>query len=123
MQESPVVLMPNHRSYVDFLVLSYLLFTYDLSIPVIAAGIRKYLLHTCCVIGAASYFSHSVPGFQKTLFVISCHLFYGISAVYPQNPFSVELQTDLPPGEEHLGCRGGLLYLTVSLIVLTVFQH
>ncbi|XP_048842441.1 dihydroxyacetone phosphate acyltransferase [Brienomyrus brachyistius] len=39
MQESPVVLMPNHRSYVDFLVLSYLLFTYDLSIPVIAAGI------------------------------------------------------------------------------------
>ncbi|KAK6297876.1 hypothetical protein J4Q44_G00324590 [Coregonus suidteri] len=43
-QESPVILMPNHRSYVDFLVLSYILFTYDLPIPVIAAGIRKYLL-------------------------------------------------------------------------------
>ncbi|TRY88474.1 hypothetical protein DNTS_005155 [Danionella cerebrum] len=42
-QEHPVVLMPNHRSYVDFLVLSYIMFTYDLSIPVIAAGIRKYL--------------------------------------------------------------------------------
>ncbi|KAM9550975.1 dihydroxyacetone phosphate acyltransferase isoform 6-T6 [Salvelinus alpinus] len=38
-QESPVILMPNHRSYVDFLVLSYILFTYDLPIPVIAAGI------------------------------------------------------------------------------------
>ncbi|XP_048105785.1 dihydroxyacetone phosphate acyltransferase-like isoform X1 [Alosa alosa] len=38
-QEYPVILMPNHRSYVDFLVLSYVLFTYDLSIPVIAAGI------------------------------------------------------------------------------------
>ncbi|XP_062406574.1 dihydroxyacetone phosphate acyltransferase-like isoform X2 [Sardina pilchardus] len=38
-QEHPVILMPNHRSYVDFLVLSYVLFTYDLSIPVIAAGI------------------------------------------------------------------------------------
>ncbi|XP_064197083.1 dihydroxyacetone phosphate acyltransferase isoform X1 [Anguilla rostrata] len=38
-QECPVVLMPNHRSYVDFLVLSYILFTYDLPIPVIAAGI------------------------------------------------------------------------------------
>ncbi|XP_036405351.1 dihydroxyacetone phosphate acyltransferase [Megalops cyprinoides] len=38
-QEYPVVLMPNHRSYVDFLVLSYILFTYDISIPVIAAGI------------------------------------------------------------------------------------
>ncbi|RXN35825.1 dihydroxyacetone phosphate acyltransferase-like protein [Labeo rohita] len=43
-QEYPVILMPNHRSYVDFLVLSYIMFTYDLSIPVIAAGIRKYLL-------------------------------------------------------------------------------
>nr|XP_046155172.1 dihydroxyacetone phosphate acyltransferase [Oncorhynchus gorbuscha] len=38
-QEFPVILMPNHRSYVDFLVLSYILFTFDLPIPVIAAGI------------------------------------------------------------------------------------
>uniref|UniRef100_A0A8C1UJQ6 Si:ch73-21k16.5 n=1 Tax=Cyprinus carpio TaxID=7962 RepID=A0A8C1UJQ6_CYPCA len=38
-QEYPVILMPNHRSYMDFLVLSYIMFTYDLSIPVIAAGI------------------------------------------------------------------------------------
>lgn len=38
-QETPVILMPNHRSYVDFLVLSYILFTYDLPLPVIAAGI------------------------------------------------------------------------------------
>ncbi|MCJ8749916.1 hypothetical protein PDJAM_G00193030 [Pangasius djambal] len=45
-QEHPVILMPNHRSYIDFLVLSYIMFTYDLSIPVIAAGIRKYLLQT-----------------------------------------------------------------------------
>ncbi|KAM3861005.1 dihydroxyacetone phosphate acyltransferase-like [Diretmus argenteus] len=38
-QEHPVILMPNHRSYVDFLVISYILFTYDLPIPVIAAGV------------------------------------------------------------------------------------
>ncbi|XP_044024314.1 dihydroxyacetone phosphate acyltransferase isoform X2 [Siniperca chuatsi] len=38
-QESPVILMPNHRSYVDFLVISYILFTYDIPVPVIAAGI------------------------------------------------------------------------------------
>uniref|UniRef100_A0A9J8AQC7 Glyceronephosphate O-acyltransferase 2 n=1 Tax=Cyprinus carpio carpio TaxID=630221 RepID=A0A9J8AQC7_CYPCA len=38
-QEYPVILLPNHRSYMDFLVLSYIMFTYDLSIPVIAAGI------------------------------------------------------------------------------------
>ncbi|KAF3702761.1 Dihydroxyacetone phosphate acyltransferase [Channa argus] len=38
-QDSPVILMPNHRSYVDFLVISYILFTYDIPVPVIAAGI------------------------------------------------------------------------------------
>ncbi|XP_034555106.1 dihydroxyacetone phosphate acyltransferase [Notolabrus celidotus] len=38
-QENPVILMPNHRSYVDFLVISYILFTYDINVPVIAAGI------------------------------------------------------------------------------------
>ncbi|XP_075720461.1 dihydroxyacetone phosphate acyltransferase-like isoform X2 [Rhinoderma darwinii] len=37
-QEHPVVLLPSHRSYVDFLLISYILFTYDLAIPVIAAG-------------------------------------------------------------------------------------
>ncbi|XP_034755467.1 dihydroxyacetone phosphate acyltransferase [Etheostoma cragini] len=39
MQESPVILMPNHRSYVDFLVISYIMYTYDIPLPVIAAGI------------------------------------------------------------------------------------
>lgn len=43
-QEHPVVLLPSHRSYVDFLMLSYLLYTYDLALPVIAAGIGKYVL-------------------------------------------------------------------------------
>ncbi|XP_028252785.1 dihydroxyacetone phosphate acyltransferase [Parambassis ranga] len=38
-QESPVILMPNHRSYLDFLIISYVLFTYDIPVPVIAAGI------------------------------------------------------------------------------------
>ncbi|NXP46746.1 GNPAT acyltransferase, partial [Heliornis fulica] len=42
-QEHPVVLLPSHRSYVDFLMLSYLLYTYDLALPVIAAGIGKYV--------------------------------------------------------------------------------
>ncbi|XP_060609762.2 dihydroxyacetone phosphate acyltransferase isoform X1 [Anolis sagrei] len=38
-QEHPVVLLPSHRSYIDFLLLSYVLYTYDLALPVIAAGI------------------------------------------------------------------------------------
>ncbi|XP_076872576.1 dihydroxyacetone phosphate acyltransferase [Brachyhypopomus gauderio] len=37
-QEHPVVLLPSHRSYMDFLMMSYILYTYDLSLPVIAAG-------------------------------------------------------------------------------------
>uniref|UniRef100_G3NUZ4 Glyceronephosphate O-acyltransferase n=1 Tax=Gasterosteus aculeatus aculeatus TaxID=481459 RepID=G3NUZ4_GASAC len=37
-QDHPVVLLPSHRSYMDFLLMSYLLYTYDLTLPVIAAG-------------------------------------------------------------------------------------
>ncbi|KAK7907576.1 hypothetical protein WMY93_016188 [Mugilogobius chulae] len=37
-QEHPVVLLPSHRSYMDFLLVSYILYTYDLALPVIAAG-------------------------------------------------------------------------------------
>lgn len=43
-QEHPVVLLPSHRSYIDFLMMSYLLFSYDLALPVIAAGMGVYLL-------------------------------------------------------------------------------
>ncbi|KAK7906909.1 hypothetical protein WMY93_015521 [Mugilogobius chulae] len=38
-QENPVILMPTHRSYIDFLIVSYVLFTYDIPVPVIAAGL------------------------------------------------------------------------------------
>uniref|UniRef100_A0A3P8UVZ2 Glyceronephosphate O-acyltransferase n=1 Tax=Cynoglossus semilaevis TaxID=244447 RepID=A0A3P8UVZ2_CYNSE len=37
-QENPVVLLPSHRSYLDFLLMSYILYTYDTPLPVIAAG-------------------------------------------------------------------------------------
>ncbi|XP_021504162.1 dihydroxyacetone phosphate acyltransferase isoform X1 [Meriones unguiculatus] len=37
-QEHPVILLPSHRSYVDFLMLSFVLYSYDLPVPVIAAG-------------------------------------------------------------------------------------
>ncbi|XP_042562740.1 dihydroxyacetone phosphate acyltransferase [Clupea harengus] len=36
--EHPVVLLPSHRSYMDFLMMSYILYTCDLKLPVIAAG-------------------------------------------------------------------------------------
>lgn len=41
-QEHPLVLLPSHRSYMDFLIVSYLLYTYDLALPVIAAGMGTY---------------------------------------------------------------------------------
>jgi len=34
----PVLLIPTHRSYIDFLLISYLFFEYDLPMPHIAAG-------------------------------------------------------------------------------------
>ncbi|XP_061785442.2 dihydroxyacetone phosphate acyltransferase [Nerophis lumbriciformis] len=37
--DTPVVLLPNHRSYTDFLVISYIMFTYDIPLPVIASGL------------------------------------------------------------------------------------
>ncbi|XP_063116111.1 dihydroxyacetone phosphate acyltransferase isoform X3 [Cavia porcellus] len=37
-QEYPVILLPSHRSYIDFLMLSFLMYSYDLPVPVIAAG-------------------------------------------------------------------------------------
>lgn len=36
--EYPVMLMPTHRSYMDFLLVSYIFYDYDLPLPVIAAA-------------------------------------------------------------------------------------
>lgn len=37
----PVIFIPSHRSYVDFILMSYICFTYDIAIPAIAAGTGK----------------------------------------------------------------------------------
>ena len=37
-QEHPVVLLPSCQSYIDILMLSFLLYNYDFPVPVIAAG-------------------------------------------------------------------------------------
>eukprot|EP00742_Colponemidia_sp_Colp-10_P010413 GILJ01011431.1.p1 GENE.GILJ01011431.1~~GILJ01011431.1.p1 ORF type:complete len:1177 (+),score=214.25 GILJ01011431.1:40-3570(+) len=34
----PVVIIPTHRSYIDFLIVSYIFFAYDIKLPYIAAG-------------------------------------------------------------------------------------
>ncbi|KAH3844317.1 hypothetical protein DPMN_086575 [Dreissena polymorpha] len=38
LKEYPILLMPSHRSYLDFLLMSYVFYHYDLPLPVIAAA-------------------------------------------------------------------------------------
>ncbi|KAJ8925629.1 hypothetical protein NQ315_009473 [Exocentrus adspersus] len=38
MGNCPVIFVPSHRSYADFILISYLCFTYDIEVPAIAAG-------------------------------------------------------------------------------------
>lgn len=76
-QEHPVILMPNHRSYIDFLIISYIMFTYDLSIPVIAAGIRKYLRDKRKLI----LFNHVLMLHFSVLFPISPPALMGMSLI------------------------------------------
>ena len=37
-QDYPILVMPTHRSYMDFLLMSYVFYHYDLPLPVIAAA-------------------------------------------------------------------------------------
>ena len=37
-QEWPVVLLPSHRSYLDFILVTYLMFEFNITLPCIAAG-------------------------------------------------------------------------------------
>lgn len=39
----PVVLLPSHRSYLDFILVTYIMFEYNITLPCIAAGQGK-----CC---------------------------------------------------------------------------
>lgn len=38
MKKFPVVLLPSHRSYLDFLLVSYVMYEFGLQLPVIAAA-------------------------------------------------------------------------------------
>lgn len=38
MGKNPVLIVPTHRSYCDFVLMAYICFHYDVDIPRIAAG-------------------------------------------------------------------------------------
>ncbi|KAM6992170.1 dihydroxyacetone phosphate acyltransferase [Tautogolabrus adspersus] len=69
-QEHPVILMPNHRSYVDFLVISYILFTYDIPVPVIAAGIRKMKMVGKILRRSGAFFIRRAIGSDKLYWAV-----------------------------------------------------
>ena len=37
-EKGPLVLIPTHRSYIDFIIISYVFFAYKLQVPYIAAA-------------------------------------------------------------------------------------
>lgn len=43
MGNCPVIFVPAHRSYADFVIFSYVFFHYDIEIPAIAAGMGNSL--------------------------------------------------------------------------------
>ena len=44
--QKPLILIPSHRSYLDFIIVTWLLYSFDIKTPVIAAGQVLYsLLH------------------------------------------------------------------------------
>ena len=43
MGDNPVIFAPSHRSYGDFILMSYLCFHYKIQIPAIAAGMGKQM--------------------------------------------------------------------------------
>ena len=38
LKERPVVLLPSHRSYLDFILVTFILFNFNMKLPCIAAG-------------------------------------------------------------------------------------
>lgn len=38
MGQNPVIFLPTHRSYADFILMAFLCFNYDVEIPVVVAG-------------------------------------------------------------------------------------
>jgi glycerone phosphate O-acyltransferase len=58
MGDNPIIFAPSHRSYGDFILMSYICFHYKIEIPAVAAGMGKQILvglimrviaHTCAI--------------------------------------------------------------------------
>lgn len=43
MGSNPVLFLPSHRSYADFILMAFVMFNYSVDIPCVAAGMGNYL--------------------------------------------------------------------------------
>lgn len=77
MGDNPVIFAPSHRSYGDFILMSYLCFHYKIEIPAIAAGMGKQM-HVGVGIGmitnpSAIYFNQLIIWREKVVIAQGCH--------------------------------------------------
>lgn len=42
MGRNPVIFLPSHRSYADFILMAFVMFNYDIEVPCVAAGMGKW---------------------------------------------------------------------------------
>lgn len=69
MGSTPIVYVPSHRSYADFILMSYVCFTYNIEIPAIAAGMGNIHLNkfvACKLLSSAIDF-HAMWGMGSVL--------------------------------------------------------
>jgi len=66
-QKCPTIYLPTHRSYIDFLVISYVLFSYGLEVPYIAAreDFLKILLVNHVLRHSGAFFIKSNAGSEE----------------------------------------------------------
>lgn len=47
MKNNPVIFLPSHRSYADFILMAYVAFHYEIELPCVAAGMGKLEIRAC----------------------------------------------------------------------------
>jgi hypothetical protein len=69
MGDNPVIFAPSHRSYGDFILMSYICFHYKIQIPAIAAGMGMQIMRVIELM-CAIYMYVCVFNISKCLFIL-----------------------------------------------------
>ena len=84
-QEWPTVLLPSHRSYLDFLLVSFIMFEHNMKLPCIAAGQGTHTMlytetHTHHTL-SSTYCVLGIPN-KSLYFALKCGLYKCIAWIY-----------------------------------------